>query len=92
MKLTLILIFLLSTGCPAFKYVVGSNGTFELDIPATPDTTVQCLLAFISIYDDNKIEFKCSDIPAQTNMLVSILYYIYIVSTPLYVGFYSIMV
>lgn len=57
--------------CPAkpFTNVVGSNGTFELDIPATPDTTVQCLLTFISIYNDNKIEFKCSDIPAQTNML-----------------------
>jgi hypothetical protein len=88
------MIFLLSTDCPVtpFTNVVGSNGTFELDIPATPKTILQCLLTFISIYNDNKIEFKCSDIPAQTNMLVSILYYIHIVSTLWYVGFYSIMV
>jgi hypothetical protein len=53
--------------------VTGSDGTLEIDMAAA-DIPLLCDILFRSIYDEKKIEFKCTDVPSYITAQVSHLF------------------
>jgi hypothetical protein len=51
----------------------GSDGIIEFDTAATPANAKTCAISLFSIYDDKKIEFKCTNIASNVKINVSIL-------------------